>query len=100
MNLSDYLAAERGRAKRLAAALGVTRAYVYQLSTGRRPVNLQRAIEIQNATGGEVSVPELLPDVPWGEAVPLPAKSLVTNGTPGVVLGTTGDGAVVIAEPN
>lgn len=38
MKLAQYLAAERGRCARLARAIGISPAYLWQMAHGRRPV--------------------------------------------------------------
>lgn len=68
MNLRTYLEGERGRAGRIAAALGCSRPFVWQMAgvgAPRRDVPLTQAPKIERATGGLVTCEEMLPVVAW-----------------------------------
>lgn len=64
MNLAEYLLIEDR--KRLAKAVGVCPAYLYQIATGRRKPSPALAKRIAAATNGAVTLAELRPDV-WGD---------------------------------
>ena len=50
--LKQYLS--HNKATDLAASLGVTKGYIWQLKEGRAIPSLRRAIQIEDATGGAV----------------------------------------------
>lgn len=61
MRLQEWLSAEPGRTKMgLARAVGVRWRAIHRIATGQRNPSLATALEIERATGGEVSVAELL----------------------------------------
>lgn len=64
MNLSDYIA-DMGRRAELAAAVDASPDYLWQLGVGHqgRKPSLALAKRIQEATGGLVTVVELLPEL-------------------------------------
>ena len=62
MNLPDYLSAERGRAAKLAAAIGVTPVMVSQWASSVKPVPAERCVSIEQATAGAVTRKDLRPD--------------------------------------
>jgi DNA-binding transcriptional regulator YdaS (Cro superfamily) len=61
MELKAYLAV-RGRTSTLAKQLDVSPAYLYQMATGRRPVQPELAPEIEKHTGLQVRRWDLRPD--------------------------------------
>lgn len=61
MDLKSYLAEERGRTVRLAKAIGVASAMVSQMALRVRPVSPVAAVDIERATGGQVTRRELRP---------------------------------------
>lgn len=69
MNLATYVEAlPRGGKKLFAIQLGVTASYLSRLISGDRSITAERAIQIEDATGGNVSRAELRPDIQWGKA--------------------------------
>lgn len=62
MDLKTYISAERGRAVALAARLSVSPSYLSQMANGQSPISPERCVEIERATNGEVTRPELKPD--------------------------------------
>ena len=75
MHLSDYLGSqERGRAKQLAEAMGVSKSYLSQMATGKVAVSPARCIEIEIATNKLVTRADMRPDdwqKIWPEFVPV-----------------------------
>jgi len=65
MLLTEFLEAERGRAKALAVALDVPAELVSQWRTGQRPVPAERCPAIERATGGKVRCEDMRPDIDW-----------------------------------
>lgn len=65
MNLNAWLNEERGRATRLAEALGVSEPTVSDWSTGKKPVPKARAPGVERFTGGCVPVEDTLPELVW-----------------------------------
>ncbi len=63
MELHAYLGAERGRGSGLAKAIGVTPVLISQWGCRRRQVPAERCRAIETATGGQVTVHDLRPDV-------------------------------------
>lgn len=63
--LSEYLEAERGRAKRLAVDLDVPAELVSQWRTGQRQVPAERCPAIERATGGAVRCEDMREDIDW-----------------------------------
>lgn len=63
MRLSDYLGSqERGRAKQLAEAMGVSKSYLSQMAAGKVAISPARCIEIERATKKLVTRADLRPD--------------------------------------
>jgi DNA-binding transcriptional regulator YdaS (Cro superfamily) len=63
MDLRTYLA-QRGLSQaEFAALLGVTQGLVWQWLNGRTVVTAERALAIEQCTGGEVTRAELRPDL-------------------------------------
>ena len=62
MDLSSYLAAERGRAAALARDIGVAAAFLSQMASGVRRVSPALAVRIEKATAGVVSRRDLRPE--------------------------------------
>ncbi len=69
MLLQDYLLNSESGSVRLMGALGVSRAYLYQMATGRRPITPKRAVLIELATEGKVNRKDLFPN-DWQETWP------------------------------
>lgn len=66
MNLKDYLAGlERGGAATLAKELRVSPSYLSQLAAGDTNISPARAVEIEEATGGQVTRKDTHPDDWW-----------------------------------
>lgn len=61
MNLKTYL--ETTTQAALARRLGVTQGLVHQWVSGKTRITAERAIEIENVTGGQVRRYELRPDL-------------------------------------
>ncbi len=61
MNLTRYIARQKGNGQNLAAALGIPASYLSQMASGYRPVSPERAAEIERKTGGLVTRRELRP---------------------------------------
>lgn len=68
MNLHDYISAS-GRRLALAASIGTSPAYLWQMASGwrGRRVPAERCLAIEQATGGAVTRYELRPDI-FGQA--------------------------------
>lgn len=62
MNLSDYIKAKRGNGAALAAALHISPSYLSQLAEPGANVAPARCVEIERATGGQVTRRDLRPD--------------------------------------
>lgn len=62
MDLKSYIDSERGAAKRLSEALGISPSYLSQLISGKSAVSPERAVEIENATGAAVTRRDLFPE--------------------------------------
>lgn len=65
MNLSDYFAQGRSRRRELAAALGMSPEYLWQLASNwkGRKASPDLARRIEDATGGQVTRSDLRPDI-------------------------------------
>jgi DNA-binding transcriptional regulator YdaS (Cro superfamily) len=61
VDLKNYLSV-RGRQAALAAATGLSPAYIWQMANGIRPVPIKRCIAIERATQGSVTRYELRPN--------------------------------------
>lgn len=61
MKLLDYVKT-RATQRELAAKLGITPVLINQWANGKRPIPPERCVEIERATNGEVTRPELRPD--------------------------------------
>ncbi|MYM25757.1 Cro/Cl family transcriptional regulator [Duganella sp. FT135W] len=73
MNLRDYLSLERGRQAVLAKAIGAHAPDVSRWADGSRPVPPERCVDIEIATDGQVTRPDLRPADwmrIWPELVP------------------------------
>lgn len=64
MDLNTYFK-EKGRRGELAASLGLSAAYLWQLASGwdERKPSPQLALRIEEATGGDVTRHDLRPDI-------------------------------------
>jgi DNA-binding transcriptional regulator YdaS (Cro superfamily) len=62
VKLIDYLSEERGRARRMAARLGINAGYLSQFAHGGRPVPPELCPEIERLSGGAVRRSDLRPD--------------------------------------
>ncbi|MDH0291419.1 helix-turn-helix domain-containing protein [Pseudomonas sp. GD04087] len=77
MDLPTYVQGlPRGGKKRLAIFLGVAPSYLSRLISGDRSITAERAIKVEQATGGAVTRFELRPDINW---VGLPAGSVAPD---------------------
>jgi DNA-binding transcriptional regulator YdaS (Cro superfamily) len=60
VDLQTFIKSERGNASRLAASIGVSLSYLSQMSTGT--ISPKRCVQIEEATGGNVTRQDLRPD--------------------------------------
>lgn len=87
MDLPTYMQSlPRGGKKRLAIVLGVAPSYLSRLISGDRSITAERAIKVEQATGGVVTRFELRPDIDWiglpvGGAVPDPEQIVAAPAT-------------------
>lgn len=69
MSLREWISAERGRAVRLAEAIGIASpsnpTLIYQWASGVRPVPIERCLDIERVTDGAVRRRDLRPDDWW-----------------------------------
>lgn len=65
MELADYLAANRGRAVRLAAACNSTSSFISQLAAKRRQVPDGMCPSVERATDGLITCESLRTDIAW-----------------------------------
>lgn len=75
MNLLDYVKT-RATQRELATKLAITPVLINQWANAKRPVPPERCVEIERATNGEVTRPELRPDDwqrIWPELIPTSA---------------------------
>jgi DNA-binding transcriptional regulator YdaS (Cro superfamily) len=80
MNLSTYLAADRGRQSALCKAIRVHAPDVSRWAKGERPIPLQHCASIEKTTGGAVRRWDLRPDdwhLIWPELIGLPGAPAV-----------------------
>jgi DNA-binding transcriptional regulator YdaS (Cro superfamily) len=78
MKLSDYLAARELSQQQFAEKLGVSQGMVHQWIAGRTPVAAQKAVLIEQTTGGEVTRKDLHPTdwhLIWPELIESPATA-------------------------
>lgn len=68
LSLPEYIAAERGNAGHLAAALGVHKTQISNWAKGRAPIAPQRCVAIERVTDGLVPRQKLRDD--WREIWP------------------------------
>jgi DNA-binding transcriptional regulator YdaS (Cro superfamily) len=66
---------ELGGVAAAAAALGLKAATVYEWLTGRRPLPLARALEIERLTDGKIACEVLRPDVNWQRPTHAPIRA-------------------------
>ena len=69
MNFKDWVNGQRGRSLAIAQALGVTPPVVSDWVTGKKGVPLERCVQIERATNGEVRRQDLRP-VDWQDIWP------------------------------
>jgi DNA-binding transcriptional regulator YdaS (Cro superfamily) len=62
MDLKTYLSQERGRARRLARAVGAHESDVSDWANRKRPIPLHFGVPIERATDGAVTRREMFPD--------------------------------------
>jgi DNA-binding transcriptional regulator YdaS (Cro superfamily) len=79
MNFKDWVNGQRGRSLAIAQALGVTPPVVSDWVTGKKGVPLERCVQIERATNGEVRRQDLRP-VDWQEIWPELAQPLALAG--------------------
>ena len=66
MDLPTYMQSlPRGGKKRLAISLGVAPSYLSRLISGDRSITAERAIKVEQVTGGAVTRFDLRPDIDW-----------------------------------
>lgn len=63
MKLNEYIEATTQSA--FASQIGVTQGMVHQWISGIRQVSAERCLDIEKATGGQVTCEELRPDIDW-----------------------------------
>ena len=78
MTLSEYLSAYKGRPLEMAQSLGISRAYLHQMASGRRSVPPRLVPRIRAFTGGRVLERELRPH-DWAEIWPELAAEAATK---------------------
>ena len=59
MDLKTYISAERGRAKSLAAFLGISPSFLSQIAAGTAPASPSRCLAIEKGTDGQVTRKDL-----------------------------------------
>ncbi len=64
MKLQEYVA-QLGSQAKLARTLGVPAVLISQWANQKRPVPLDRCVQIEQATEGQVTCEELRPDKAW-----------------------------------
>ena len=78
MNFKTWVNGQRGRSLAIAQALGVTPPVVSDWVTGKKGVPLERCVQIERATNGEVRRQDLRPhdwqDI-WPELAQAPAST-------------------------
>lgn len=62
MKLKTYIDEQPGSASAFAKSIGVSPAYLYQMTNGIRPVPVQLVATIKRVTGGAVAEQDLRPD--------------------------------------
>ena len=62
MNLKSYISSGYGKAKELAAEIGINPSFLSQMAGGDRAVSPEYAVAIEQATNGEVTRKDLRPD--------------------------------------
>ncbi|PZO66352.1 MAG: transcriptional regulator [Pseudoxanthomonas suwonensis] len=82
MNLSKYFAQDCSNRRRLAAAIGVHKMYLWQIGAGQRRPSAELAKRIEEATQGAVTRAELRPDI-FGDMVPAPVGQGMPAGNDG-----------------
>ena len=80
MNLLDYLREEKGRATDLAQKTGQSKSFVGAVAHGARPCPPRLAVAIEQATDGQVSRKDLLPD--WADIWPELVTDPATQASP------------------
>lgn len=75
VDIKTYLEAKQLSQEDFAKALGVSQGLVWQWIDGRTKITVDRAREIVEASGGEITAHDLLPGIfPVGFEFPPPAK--------------------------
>jgi DNA-binding transcriptional regulator YdaS (Cro superfamily) len=59
MDLKKYISSQRGRAKALAAEIGISPSFLSQIAAGTAPASPSRCLEIEKATDGQVARQDL-----------------------------------------
>jgi DNA-binding transcriptional regulator YdaS (Cro superfamily) len=67
MDLKTYIKKNRVRQKKLAEETGCRQAMISQIKSGKRRPSPELALRISRATGGQVSVMELLFGSKWSD---------------------------------
>ncbi len=65
MKLLEYISKQRGLANRLAESIDVPPVLISQWANQKRSVPLDRCVQIEQATEGQVTCEELRPDKAW-----------------------------------
>lgn len=63
--LSAWYKADRGRAERLAAVIGVSASYLSQMASGYRPISTERCVLIEAETRKQVTRQDMRPHDFW-----------------------------------
>jgi len=65
VQLSDFIAQEKGNATQLAVRIGISPSYLSQMATGYRSISPARSLLIERATNGLVTRRDLRPNDWW-----------------------------------
>jgi len=57
-----------GNQSKLAEKIGISRVTVNQWVTGTNPIPLERCLQVERATNGQVRCEQLRPDIDWSRA--------------------------------
>lgn len=74
MNIPEYLEANGLQQAEFARQLGVSPGLVWQWLNGETKVTAERAVQIEAATGGQVTREEIRPDLYCRDAAPCAAQ--------------------------
>jgi DNA-binding transcriptional regulator YdaS (Cro superfamily) len=85
MDLKTYISGERGRAKALAAKIGISPSFLSQIARGTAPASPRRCVDIEVATDGQVTRRDMRDDWRdiWPEAQPASTANTAPAEPPG-----------------